>query len=126
MRFSKQSTEESIRSDLELIADTEYVAGSHSKLVETSYRPVWERSSDDTLFQLTETLGVQLGRARPAELRGGTSDSNWFGAAGIPCLDGLGPVGFDDHTPAEKIVLATLFDNALFTAALLKSLANPT
>jgi glutamate carboxypeptidase len=36
------------------------------------------------------------------------SDGCWTGAWGIPTLDGLGPVGGDDHTEAEWIEIATL------------------
>jgi glutamate carboxypeptidase len=49
-------------------------------------------------------LGLDIG----SELSGGVSDGCWTGAWGIPTLDGLGPVGGDDHTAAEWIELATL------------------
>ncbi len=49
-------------------------------------------------------LGLEIG----SELSGGVSDGCWTGAWGIPTLDGLGPVGGDDHTAAEWIELATL------------------
>ena len=39
---------------------------------------------------------------------GGVSDGCWTGAAGIPTIDGLGPVGALDHTEAEWIELETL------------------
>jgi glutamate carboxypeptidase len=34
---------------------------------------------------------------------GGVSDANHTAALGIPTLDGLGPVGGDDHSPREYI-----------------------
>ena len=49
-------------------------------------------------------LGLDIG----SELSGGVSDGCWTGAWGIPTLDGLGPVGGDDHTEAEWIEVATL------------------
>ena len=48
-------------------------------------------------------LGLHIG----AELSGGVSDGCWTGAWGIPTLDGLGPVGGDDHTEAEWIEIGT-------------------
>ena len=39
---------------------------------------------------------------------GGVSDGCWTGAAGVPTLDGLGPVGALDHTEAEWIELETV------------------
>ena len=58
--------------------------------------------------------GLALERAAAAGLAvgeehsGGVSDGCWTGAWGIPTLDGLGPVGGDDHTAAEWIEVATL------------------
>jgi glutamate carboxypeptidase len=49
-------------------------------------------------------LGLEIG----ADHSGGVSDGCWTGAWGIPTLDGLGPVGGDDHTEAEWIEVATL------------------
>lgn len=36
---------------------------------------------------------------------GGVSDGSWTAHRGIPTLDGLGPVGGDDHTPNEYVEL---------------------
>ena len=61
-----------------------------------------------------DLLAAALGHARAvgldvgSELSGGVSDGCWTGAWGIPTLDGLGPVGGDDHTEAEWIEIATL------------------
>jgi glutamate carboxypeptidase len=60
-----------------------------------------------------ELVRIALGHARDlgldigTELSGGVSDGCWTGAWGIPTLDGLGPVGGDDHTEAEWIEIAT-------------------
>jgi glutamate carboxypeptidase len=51
---------------------------------------------------------ADLGLAVGDELSGGVSDGCWTGAWGIPTLDGLGPVGGDDHTEREWIEVATL------------------
>jgi glutamate carboxypeptidase len=45
------------------------------------------------------SLGISL---RDADTGGG-SDANWIAAQGVPCLDGLGPVGGLDHGPDEYI-----------------------
>src|SRR5512139_1729423 len=46
---------------------------------------------------LGESLGHRFGEATT----GGVSDGSWTAWAGLPTLDGLGPVGGDDHTPFE-------------------------
>ena len=50
-------------------------------------------------------LGAEL-ECRFGEARaGGVSDGSWTAHRGIPTLDGLGPVGGDDHTPGEYVDL---------------------
>lgn len=48
-------------------------------------------------------LGRGLGHPFGEALTGGVSDGSWTGHAGIPTLDGLGPVGGLDHGPDEYI-----------------------
>jgi len=38
------------------------------------------------------------------------SDASWTAELGIPTLDGLGPIGEDDHSPAERIVVSSIPD----------------
>lgn len=48
-------------------------------------------------------LGAGLGHVFGESLTGGVSDGSWTAWRGIPTLDGLGPVGGDDHTPHEYV-----------------------
>ena len=54
------------------------------------------------------TLGAALGHTFGEALTGGVSDGSWTADAGIPTLDGLGPVGGLDHGPDEYVETATL------------------
>ena len=56
------------------------------------------------------------------ERSGGVSDGCWTGRWGIPTLDGLGPVGGDDHTEAEWIEVATLEQRLELTVRLVGSI----
>ena len=60
------------------------------------------------LVEAAVGIASGLGLAIGHELSGGVSDGCWTGAEGIPTIDGLGPVGALDHTPAEWIELETL------------------
>jgi glutamate carboxypeptidase len=60
------------------------------------------------LAELARTLARDLGLEIGEQHSGGVSDGCWTGDEGIPTLDGLGPVGGDDHTPAEWIEVETL------------------
>jgi glutamate carboxypeptidase len=57
-----------------------------------------------TALGLATELGLNIGE----ELSGGVSDGCWTGAAGVPTIDGLGPVGGRDHTVDEWIEIETL------------------
>ena len=46
-----------------------------------------------------------------------------FAAAGIPVLDGLAPVGGDDHTPAEWLDAASIVPRVTLLAALIDRLS---
>ena len=65
-------------------------------------------------------LGLDIG----SELSGGVSDGCWTGAWGIPTLDGLGPVGGDDHTEAEWIDVATLVQRLELVVRLIQTVCS--
>jgi glutamate carboxypeptidase len=53
-------------------------------------------------------LGDALGSPVPETSTGGVSDGCWTAGAGLPTLDGLGPVGALDHSPDEYIEISSL------------------
>jgi len=62
--------------------------------------PPLERT--DRVGRLAETaiaLGTEIGHAFGETSAGGVSDGSWAAAQGLPTLDGLGPVGGEDHAP---------------------------
>jgi glutamate carboxypeptidase len=66
-------------------------------------------------MRIAGSLGIPFGR----EHRRGTSDANFFGSAGIPTIDGLGPICLDDHTPRERIHIPSLAERTALLALLL-------
>ncbi len=52
-----------------------------------------------------------------------SSDANLLAAAGLPCLDGLGPIGDLMHSPKEWVDLPSLIQRAQITALFLHRLA---
>jgi glutamate carboxypeptidase len=60
------------------------------------------------LVDLARSAAAAAGITVGDEPSGGVSDGCWTGAWGIPTLDGLGPVGGDDHTAAEWIDVSDL------------------
>ena len=71
--------------------------------------PPLERT--ERVGRLAETaiaLGAELGHVFGETSAGGVSDGSWAASQGLPTLDGLGPVGGEDHTPWEYIETASL------------------
>ena len=54
---------------------------------------------------------------------GGASDANTTAGMGIPSLDGLGPIGGNDHAPAEYLVVDSIVPRTTLLAGLLLAIA---
>jgi glutamate carboxypeptidase len=63
-------------------------------------------------------IGAALGSPVPETSTGGVSDGCWTAGAGLPTLDGLGPVGALDHSPDEYIEIASLAPRSGLVAGL--------
>lgn len=72
-------------------------------------------------------LAIGVARELGFELRdaatGGVSDGNTTAGLGLPTLDGLGPIGGDNHSPAEYLVLDSIVPRTALLAGLLLALA---
>ncbi|GAA2936857.1 M20 family metallopeptidase [Streptomyces enissocaesilis] len=69
---------------------------------------------------LAAELGIPLG----AVATGGVGDANIIAGAGVPTLDGLGPVGGADHTPEEWLDTATVPSRIALLASLVATLGD--
>jgi glutamate carboxypeptidase len=123
IRYPARDMEADLRARVESICAQEHVAGVKATAVETSFRPVWDQPEiSRPLAELAQSLaGVPVDII--ADPGAGTADSNWFGAAGVPTLDGLGPIGFDEHTALERTSLPSLFERAALLATLIPAIA---
>ena len=68
-------------------------------------------------------LRALAAQGQPAleEAAGGVSDGSWTSHIGVPTVDGLGPVGGDDHTEREWIELASVEPRVAAIVALCES-----
>ena len=62
----------------------------------------------DALVERTLAILAELGEPALEEAAGGVSDGSWASHAGVPTVDGLGPVGGLDHGPDEYVDLASV------------------
>lgn len=85
--------------------------------------PAFERTEGaEWLFRAAVETGEALGSPVIGVATGGVSDASWTANAGIATLDGLGPIGEDDHSPAERIVVSSIPDRIALVAGVIASL----
>ncbi len=85
-------------------ASQTHVRGTNTEVVGGIEKNPMEKTAASTyLVELIQNIAKQLGLRFQDVQTGGTSDGNYISEAGIPTLDGLGPVGGLDHSPDEYI-----------------------
>jgi glutamate carboxypeptidase len=71
------------------------------------------------LYERAKAIAAELGFDLPAARVGGASDGNLTAAAGVPTLDGLGPVGDGAHARHEWVLVSDLPRRAELLARLI-------
>jgi glutamate carboxypeptidase len=64
-------------------------------------------------------LAARLGFQTKDVATGGASDANTTSGMGVPSIDGLGPIGGNDHSPEEYLEIASIVPRTALLAALL-------
>jgi glutamate carboxypeptidase len=75
------------------------------------------------LVQHAQAVAGALGFEVNDTLTGGASDGNTTGGMGIPTIDGLGPVGGNDHGPSEYVEVDSIVPRTTLLAGLLLAIA---
>ena len=88
----------------------------------TEDTPPMDRASSADLGRVASALAQALGTPVRHVETGGASDGSWCATAGIPTLDGLGPVGADDHTPDEWIEVGSIAPRCGLVAGLVTAI----
>ena len=127
IRYAYAEQESEIRKEIRNIVAYSHVPGCKSKFIITSQRPLWQNLPASTgqkhLVAVARQAVKDLGQVFGTEIRKGTSDANFFGCTQVPTLDGMGPIGFDDHSDKEYILINSLFERIKLCALLLLRLA---
>lgn len=87
--------------------------------------PMEPTAASIELFERARGLGTGLGLELERVAWGGSSDANLTAAAGVPTLDGLGPIGDHAHGRGEHVVVAELPRRMALLAELVASLTEP-
>jgi glutamate carboxypeptidase len=88
-----------------------------------SWLPMEKLERSGRLSEHVIDLASRLGFETRDAATGGASDANTTSGMGIPSIDGLGPVGGLDHSPAEYLEVASIVPRTTLVAALLLALA---
>ena len=86
------------------------------------HRPMEKGEGGARLAALAIQVAGELGFDLQDAATGGASDANTTSAAGVPTLDGLGPVGGDDHGPNEWLDLTSVVPRISLMSGLLSRL----
>lgn len=82
-------------------------------------RPAWTPGGNEALLERVTAAGASVGQRIEGAAALGAADTNIAGAAGVPTLDGFGPVGRGAHALHEEIRGDSLAERAALLAAVL-------
>jgi glutamate carboxypeptidase len=106
--------------EVERIAASPTVDGVSLTVERIAGHPPMEKSAASArLVDLAISIAGDLGFALADAATGGASDANTCAALGVPTLDGLGPVGGDDHSVDEWLDLSSVVPRTTLLASLI-------
>jgi glutamate carboxypeptidase len=88
-----------------------------------TWRPMEKLERSGRLVDTAVALAGRLGFPLRDAATGGASDANTTSGMGVPSLDGLGPIGGNDHAPGEYLEVGSIVPRTTLAAGLLLALA---
>ena len=124
LRAASASEFEMAAAEMEGIVMHPTVEGITATLRKAAFHPPMERTPGNArLAELAIAIAAELGFELRDALTGGASDANTTTAAGLPTLDGLGPIGGDDHSADEWLDLTSVVPRTVLLAGLMERAA---
>ena len=84
-----------------------------------SWLPMEKLERSGWLVEQAQAIAARLGFTVADTATGGASDANTTSGMGVPTLDGLGPIGGNDHSPAEYLEVDSIVPRTTMLAGLL-------
>jgi glutamate carboxypeptidase len=117
VRWEDQAVRDGLVARIEKIVGEEDLPGCRSELTIMNERGAWPLTDGtQKLADTIKTVSRELGHPIQQEHRLGTSDSNFFGSAGVPTVDGLGPICKGYHTPEEFVYISSIAERTALLA----------
>jgi glutamate carboxypeptidase len=85
--------------------------------------PMEKLERSGRLVEHAVALAERLGFSVRDVATGGASDANTTAGLGVPSLDGLGPIGGNDHSPAEYLEVASIVPRTALVAGLVLAIS---
>ena len=85
--------------------------------------PMEKLERSGRLVEHAQAIARRLGFEVRDAATGGASDANTTAGMGVPSIDGLGPIGGMDHSPAEYLEVASIVPRTTLLAGLLLAIA---
>jgi glutamate carboxypeptidase len=90
-------------------------------VLKAGFPPMEKTEATGRLAERAKAIAATLGITLDDASTGGASDANPIAGMGIPVLDGLGPIGGDDHSSSEWLDVASIPPRVALLAALIGS-----
>lgn len=120
LRSPELATLEAAEAEIAAICGRSVVPGVDVEITANSWhRPMEKKQGGARLASLATEIAGELGFELRDAATGGASDANTTSAAGTPTIDGLGPIGGDDHAPAEWLDLTSVVPRVALLAGLI-------
>ena len=120
LRAATSAEFDAAQAEVERIVAKPTINGVTATLRQTASHPPMERTpATGRLAELAIQIAGELGFALRDTATGGASDANTTSAAGLPTLDGLGPIGGDDHSADEWLDLGSVASRTELLALLM-------
>jgi len=103
----------------ELLADLVVPDVTFELVEKARWNPMERLERSGRLADHVVALAGRLGFETKGAATGGASDANTTSGMGVPSIDGLGPVGGGDHSPAEYLEVDSIVPRTALLAALI-------
>jgi glutamate carboxypeptidase len=122
LRSPSRADLEAAEAEVRTIAAASHVPDVITSVEETGrHWPMEKLPGTARLVERAAALADRLGFTVRDAATGGASDANTTAGLGVPTLDGLGPVGGNDHAPGEYLELDSIVPRTTLLALLLLS-----
>ncbi len=124
LRSSTRADLEAAEREVRAIATTDHVPDVTTTIEEMGrHWPMEKLAASVRLVDQAVELAGRLGFSLRDATTGGASDANTTAGLGVPTLDGLGPIGGDDHAPGEYLEVDSIAPRTTLLALLLLAVA---